>query len=309
MSVIKRFYLTTSHPYVSEVRASLKLIDIEEDYDLVLSRPAGLFFAKIAEKCDASPTTVSLFSLVTGVLGGGLLVFQDKLLVVILGAILIVLSGILDSSDGQLARRTKQSSRLGMIIDGTIDSLVFGSCYIFGALFFLPSYGLWIILIALISGLLHSFQSLIYDFYKNEFSFLVGKFGHYKTPTVNESKSSLSQAKTVKERVLWSLYQDYLMKQHFLTFRKEPTRQLMSALSEKDPHFATHYRQYNRLPMRLWALFGGTNTHRALIILFALIGRFDIYMWVNIGLTVPIIGVTYLQWRADRRLLSVMGEG
>ena len=303
MSAIKRFYSTTSHPYVSEVRESLKLIDIEEDYDLVLSRPVGLFFAKIAEKFGASPTTVSFFSLGTGVLGGGLLIFQDKPLIVALGALLIILSGILDSSDGQLARRTKQSSRLGMIIDGTIDSIVFGSCYVFGAMFFLPSYGLWIVLISVISGLLHSFQSLIYDFYKNEFSFLVGKFGNYKTPTIKETRSSLSQAKTVKERMLWVIYQDYVMKQHFLTFRKEHTRNQMSAASENDPNFATRYRQYNRLPMRLWALFGGTNTHRALIILFALIGRFDIYLWVNIGLTLPIIGVTLLQLRADRLLL------
>lgn len=303
MSQIKQFYNTTEIPFFVEVRNSLKLIDIEEDYDLLLSRPVGLLLAKLAEKLSFTPTTVSLFSLAFGVFGGFLLWFQNNLWAILLASACIVFSGFLDSSDGQLARRTKQYSQLGMIIDGFIDSLVFGSCYVFGSLYLLGQYNGWILGVAALSGFLHSLQSLVYDYYKNEFQFLVGHAQHYRNPDANESKKLVKNAKTFWEKILLFLYQDYTFKQRLLTYRSSETKLTFETFAKQDSKFPERYRQFNRLPLKLWALFGGTNTHRALILGFALCSRFDVYLIINIVLVLPMILVTRLQYQADKKLL------
>ena len=114
----------------------LKQEDIEEKYDLILSRPAGLFLAGYAREAGLSPNQVSMLSLLSGAAGGLLLFYQLNLPVLSVACLLIILSGFLDSADGQLARMTNTTSKTGMIIDGVIDNLVFVACYLGGSLFF-----------------------------------------------------------------------------------------------------------------------------------------------------------------------------
>ncbi|MBV6645844.1 MAG: CDP-alcohol phosphatidyltransferase family protein, partial [Cyclobacteriaceae bacterium] len=122
--------LNAIRKHYSEVLSTIKLIDIEERFDLVFSRFFGLFFAKAALRLRMTPTDVSIASLAVGLMGGGLLYFQESWVITLSGSILITIAGVLDSADGQLARMSGQSTDLGRIIDGLIDNLVFLACYI-----------------------------------------------------------------------------------------------------------------------------------------------------------------------------------
>ena len=62
----------------AEVQSSVRLVAVEERFDLYFSRPFGLIFAKIAAKMQATPTQVSILSLITGVIGGIFFLWQDQ---------------------------------------------------------------------------------------------------------------------------------------------------------------------------------------------------------------------------------------
>ena len=106
---------------------SIKNTDVEEKYDLVFSRPLGFIFAKLLHKLGFTPTGISVLGLIVGAIGGALLFWQNSLIHTATGGFLIILSGILDSSDGQAARLYNQHSELGRYLDGIIDNLVFSA--------------------------------------------------------------------------------------------------------------------------------------------------------------------------------------
>ena len=111
--------------HYEQVMSTIKMMDIEERFDLYFSRFFGLFFAKLGRKWHLTPTQISIVSLLIGVVGGGLLYYQDRLEITLTAMVLITLAGVLDSADGQLARMTGQSTEFGRIVDGVIDNLVF----------------------------------------------------------------------------------------------------------------------------------------------------------------------------------------
>ena len=150
--------------HYKEVFTSIKMIYIEESFDLYFSRFFGLYFAKIGEKLKLTPTHISLASLFVGIIGGGLLYFQNDRPIILIGSILITIAGLLDSADGQLARRTEQSTDFGRIVDGVIDNFVFFSCYYSAcSYFFLGEIGWPIIIMGLVAGFCsHSFSSNMY---------------------------------------------------------------------------------------------------------------------------------------------------
>ena len=121
--------------------STIKTIEVEEKFDLIFSRPLGYVFAVISKWCYLTPTQVSLLSMSTGIVAGYCFYFQNDIGMVGWGCFWIVLAGVLDSADGQLARMTQKSSHLGMIIDGFVDNVVYISAYLGGLFYLLLSYG------------------------------------------------------------------------------------------------------------------------------------------------------------------------
>ena len=225
---IKRRYKA----HLDEVLKTIKMIEVEERFDIHFSRFYGLFFARMAKWLKMTPTHVSLISLFVGIVGGGLLYFQDQIIIVAIGGFLIVLAGVLDSSDGQLARMTGQSSELGRIIDGVIDNLVFVSCYLGGCLYFFPSYGWWIILLAAAAGYAQSFKASLYEFYKSEFLYLSGRMqGGYIPTTIGDLKPT---GGSWYHKVMDTLFNDYTKNQLRYTTRTKQDRVQMQEYSEAD---------------------------------------------------------------------------
>lgn len=292
MNLFKKHY--------QEVLTTIKLIDVEETFDLYFSRYVGLVFAKIAMKLKMTPTHVSLVSLLVGVIGGGMIYYQDDTQVVFWGCILITWAGVLDSSDGQLARLTNQSSELGKYIDGLIDGLVFGSCYIAGCIYLSAEYG-WPIFIAMfLAGFLHSRKSALYDFYKMEYMYYVGEFDSVRVPLNEEVKQHLN--KNRMPSWIRAFTTDYIAQQHQFTSRNKELRLAFEQWRSQE-EFREMYRDKIRPLMTWWALICGTNSHRTTIMFAALASMFELHLLFAILGVLPMLILERVQRKADQEIL------
>lgn len=104
-------------------RSGLKPLVVEEWVDLLIYRPLGFAVALPLSKTPVSPNQITFLSALAGVVGAvfmGLGTYEW----LVWGAILYMVSNVLDCSDGQLARMTQRFSRYGRIYDGVADYVV-----------------------------------------------------------------------------------------------------------------------------------------------------------------------------------------
>src|SRR5882672_2975927 len=102
---------------------------IEEWTDVHFFRPLGFRVARLLLPTSVTADQVTLACLALGLVAGHLFVYQVEWLNA-LGVVLFVVSDILDSADGQLARMRNASTRFGRALDGVADSLRFLCLYI-----------------------------------------------------------------------------------------------------------------------------------------------------------------------------------
>src|ERR1700724_2030323 len=97
---------------------AFKAFEIEELADIFFFRPCGWIIARGARALRMTPTHLSIVGAMIGIAGGALLYDERPGL---LAFVLLVLSEIIDSADGQLARITGQVTELGRVLDGVGD--------------------------------------------------------------------------------------------------------------------------------------------------------------------------------------------
>ena len=158
-----------------QLHASRKSNDTESPLDRFFHDPVALVFSRLFIRMGLTPNTVTLLSMVFGVTGGALFVFRDWRLNLI-GVVLQIFAAILDCSDGQVARLTKQTSRLGRVLDGVVDTVNFAAVYL--ALGFrmmgepIPFaggrlWGVWIWpVVVLAAAVCHAGQCRLADYYR-----------------------------------------------------------------------------------------------------------------------------------------------
>jgi hypothetical protein len=299
----------------NEFRSSIKSPDTEEKLDLLLYRPLGFLIAKVAWVFRMTPTMLSLLGLGFGFLAALYFLDTKSNTALAIGSFYFILSGIFDSSDGQLARISNQSTKLGLILDGICDSLVTIAIYLTCSWPFLKMYGPWFILLMIPALHLHSCQCAILDFYHREYLF----FGYGKTegdtywnPGLTDGKKLIEESKTKKERIMNKLRLTWIEKQQWLTSRTEDERlkmrkKILSLSGHEKDNFMTEYRAHNLWLLPYWRLVG-VNAHTALIIFFMFQRRFDIYIvaFDLILLNLIILAVGFFQKRADKRFFKLM---
>lgn len=187
---------TTSPSEQSGYRASLKSMDTEEHIDLAFYRPIGYAWACLAKKLGVTPNAITIASIFLGV-GAGVAFYFNNLWINILGMLLLVWANSFDSADGQLARMTKQYSRLGRILDGLSGDFWFATIYVAICLrenvtsqFFMDHpWMIWVI--AVVTGICHAKQAAMADYYRQfHLYFLKGEEG-----------SELENAAELKEKL------------------------------------------------------------------------------------------------------------
>ena len=145
--------------------ASFKAYEIEELADVYFFRPLGMILARTARLLRLTPTAVTLVGAAVGMTGGALL-SSDRL--ALGGFALLIVHGMLDSADGQLARMTGQASEFGRLLDGIGGYLTHAAIYaaiLVGAAPRDASFIAWAALAAL-ANIVHA---QLYDYHRNEY--------------------------------------------------------------------------------------------------------------------------------------------
>lgn len=113
----------------SAYRQSLKSLDTEEGIDLAFYRPIGYMWARLAARLGVTPNAITVASIFLGI-GAGVCFYFGSMAVNVAGMLLLIWANSFDSADGQLARMTRQYSRIGRILDGVSGDLWFATIYV-----------------------------------------------------------------------------------------------------------------------------------------------------------------------------------
>lgn len=221
--------------------STLKSSDTEEHIDIWFYRPMGYAWALLFQKLGVSPNTVTIISIFLGV-GAGILFGFDSLALNALGILLLIWANTYDSCDGQLARMTGKKTPLGRILDGAAGDCWFIAIYVAIAIRLTPTWGIWIWILASVSGFLcHANQSRLADYYRNiHLFFLKGKEGSEVGDAEKEVEKygNLSWSKDFIQKLFQWFYVNYVKGQEKSTpkyqlLKNEIRRRYPEALPEQ----------------------------------------------------------------------------
>lgn len=199
---------------------------VEEWADRRFFRPVGWRIANALLPTRVSPDAVTLGSLVLGILAGHMFWYRSAWLNAA-GVLLFILSDILDSADGQLARARGTSTRMGRILDGLADAGRFVSLYGHLAARLYLAHGWNGVVLALAALLSHSYQAAAADFIRQAYLyFAVGSGSELDIP----GQSSHDDDSLWGRLMAW-IYGDYVRRQAWLFPR---TTELARALSGRE---------------------------------------------------------------------------
>lgn len=161
-----------------KLEATFKSQDTEEWLDVHFTRPLGLLWANFFNRFNVHPNVVTVLSIILGAAAGVMFYYPD-LVHTCVGILLLVWANIYDSTDGQMARMTGKKTRWGRILDGFAGDVWFFTIYFFICLRLTPVWGVWIWLMAAVSGFVcHARQCQLADYYRNvHLYFLKGESG------------------------------------------------------------------------------------------------------------------------------------
>lgn len=253
-----------------KIQSTLKSSDTEEWLDVVFTRPIGYRWAVLFNHFDIHPNVVTVISMILGAMSALFFFHQADtprgFVLNIVGVLLLMLANFYDSADGQLARMTGKTTRLGRILDGAAGDVWF-ICIYFALAFRLFNQEIpftggtpwqwWSFALFAVAGLCcHGTQSGLADYYRQiHLYFLKGK-----------SKSELDnykQQKAIYEQTPWKgnfLWKGFLF--FYVRYTKKQEAQtpqfqkLMQALQSKfDGDIPQSFRDAFReksLPLMKW---------------------------------------------------------
>jgi hypothetical protein len=288
-------------PLLAEYRSSLKLLEVEEIFDLVLYRPIAFVLVKGLARTTVTPNQVTLASMVFGLLGGITYAIGGARAYAA-GAVLFFVYNVLDCSDGQLARLNHSGSPIGRILDGMADLVASVSAYVgiglgFASLSPHPA-AMWAL--TLLAGLGTAMQAALLDYYRNRFLDVMLERPPVLEQGLDEFRTEYDRLKAANEKPLErAVIRFYLwyssVQGRLATGRRSPEAPAIDA--------KTFYARNKRL-MRGWTSLGLT-TQWTLLIACSFTNRVDLYL-VGVGVVGSTLAVTLLvlQKRVDAQLAT-----
>ncbi|MDR3611504.1 MAG: CDP-alcohol phosphatidyltransferase family protein [Ignavibacteriaceae bacterium] len=204
----------------SDIADTFKSKYTEEFLDVIFYRPVGYIIARVSKAIGLTPNAVTIISIFFGVAAGHLFWYSDFKLNLI-GVLMLIFAEALDSADGQLARLTGSNSKFGRFLDGFSENLWFLSIYLH--LFFRlirDGYSPYIIILIVIAGISHSFQSAIADYYRNVFTYMVQRKGISEIENSDKLKqeySLLNWRNNFGRKLYMRLYINYTIQQEVIS--------------------------------------------------------------------------------------------
>jgi len=201
--------------------------------------------------------------------------------------VLFVVSDVLDSADGQLARLRGTSTRFGRMLDGIGDNLRFLSLYLhLMARLVVAGVGWPGVLLLAAAGLSHSLQSAAADFVRNAFLFAGLGGGELDLPEDLGREPVRSRWARFAARV----YRDYVIRQAQLFPRSVRLLRLLRHVPATEA-LRREYRKRQEplLPLASWI---GQNIRWALLGLAAVVGWPSLYLWAEVtALNLVLLGL------------------
>lgn len=289
-------------------RASLKSSDTEEWFDIVFYRPLGYMWALLAKRLGITPNAITIASIFIGI-GAGVAFYYNDFWVNVLGVVLLMWADSFDSADGQLARMTKQYSRIGRLLDGMSSELWFVAIYVgiclrenhTSAFFSSHSWAIWVM--AVLAGLCHGLQASMADYYRQfHLFFLKGESGS-EFDSVSQLRgkvAELSWGKDFWNKLFMTIYANYTAGQE----RKAPRmRELREMLSRRyggsiPQSFRDSFRRAS-LPLMKYTNILSFNTRSFALFASILIFRMP-WLYFAFELTVLNIVLIYMMVRHER---------
>ncbi len=286
--------------FFQEYKSSLKLIEVEEVFDLIFYRPLAFLFVKLIYSTNITPNQITILSLSFGIAGGIALSF-GTVQSILLASFLFITFNVLDCSDGQLARLKGNGTEFGRILDGMADYMVSTSAYL-GIGFGFANHSsnpllYWLlILVTAASNIMHA---VLVDFYRN-------RFIDYTQDRVSVLDDGLEEFKKEYERL--NKEKGNVFKKFIIGAYIKYSSMQNSMASNKEKEFkisAPDYYKSNKTLIHFWTYLGPT-TQWTFLIICALINRLDIYLWgLILVFNIYTIIIYVAQKRVDKKLKTV----
>lgn len=206
-------------------RDTLKSMDTEEHIDLAFYRPIGYAWACLAARLGVTPNAITIASIFLGI-GAGVMFYFNDLWLNVIGMLLLIWANSFDSADGQLARMTKQYSRLGRILDGLAGDFWFATIYVAICLrenvtsdFFSSHH--WVIwVVAVAAGLCHAKQAAMADYYRQFHLYFLKGEGGSELESADDLRARLSLLTwrhNFWQKLTLTVYTNYTVNQEAMT--------------------------------------------------------------------------------------------
>ena len=272
---------------------AFKAIEIEELADIFFFRPCGWVIARAARVVGMTPSQLSVARALTGIAGGSLLYKQSPGL---LSFVLLIVSEIIDSADGQLARMTNNMTELGRVLDGVGDYVAHAAIYIAIAVGVIHRGGSDVVLLWMfLAGLSNAIQSQMYDYHRTSY-----------VTVMKEGRAPGHDTATVPSGIRW-LYSLYLMTQRSLIGEHARVAKALEARSvagrarEDDQ---VRYRECFYRLVRGWNILGSNTGLYALGVLIWL-HRVDLFLvFMLVPMNLALLALWFWQRSADRKFLA-----
>jgi phosphatidylglycerophosphate synthase len=299
-------------------KESLKAIESEEVFDLIIYRPIAFLFVTATYALPLTPNQVSVMAMIAGVVGG-ILFGLGSATCLALGACCYFLSNVLDCADGQIARLKKNGTRIGRIVDGFIDYVVSIAVFLGIAIGMtkaahagiLPSFGsgvlgisgsaagivyVWILTAA--AGASTAVQAFHFDLCRN--NYLKNVYG--KAAKLEDEIRDYEEEKTAALKKSGAgKHLELLLISIYLGYCRLQMRSQSGKPAAKDPTVSpAEYARRNKTLLRAWSYIGST-THITICIACALAGRLELFLLITVlPLNVLMIAMMLFQSRANR---------
>jgi hypothetical protein len=296
----------------NEYRRSLKPPETEELINQLVNRPLAFLAAKILQKLKATPNFVTLLSLLSGV-SSGFIFSRGRYPDILLAALLLQFMIIFDCADGQLARLTNRSSKLGRILDSLADLATHCSIYWGVAIGLYRHTGtalpFFLALSAQISMYLHM---ALFDHFKSVFITIARPDCIDQLDSLDTLKAKIGQLETKSSRL------SSMLRKIFLWFSMMESRVVSIGYTSRgrnfyeqfpdrdniDPQTRELYYNEMRVPTKLWTMIGDT-IHLTIFVVCGLLNRaFLIFPIILVYTNVVMVVALFVQ-RVKYRNLSL----
>lgn len=270
---------------------AFKAREIEELVDVYFFRRLGIVFALIARFLRLTPTTVTFGAMFAGLIGGAMLAWPEW---APLGVVLLILHGVLDSSDGQLARMTGQTSEFGRVMDGVAGYVTHVAMYLGILVTAWSRGGWWLFLAAVVAGASTITHAQMYDYHRTTYASFVLK-GIAPPAVVGDPHGGLLGFYEGMQRTLAGLHPE--------VERRMAERAVNGVVRDEDRAL---YRRCFYRPVRGWNAMGD-NLRRLSIALAVWAGRPEWFIYAEL---VPVnalcLTLWFIQRRADKACLAAL---